>query len=378
MSSGAPTVTASSEPAEGPALPYPAAMPVDRLGRDEFFARMAHLDEAGLRKALWTLYWRGPAAQRQRIEGLIDSPDATRGAAGSAGATKRAETARPDAGLVLAEVTEFAGLARSGAYLGRSQLVSPKERPRWRLTFRRLAQQSLEALAGEGYEAAGRAVATLVDLACETKGYDLFRSEDPMEAARLVVSDAVGALWARTRETPGAPAFTAMATRQLLRWETEFGWTRYGVGWVAERETQLATVLAGMLDSPALWAQVARDHLAALDDVDHSGKGGQGGGGGAGGRGLNTSARDRADALTTWHLMLIDHLSGTDDDDLLDRLVGHAALAGPGLSFVKARLAFDRGDLEAAGRFIRGALTSQPGNTQFRELADDIAAQRGS
>jgi hypothetical protein len=133
-----------------------------------------------------------------------------------------------------------------------------------------------------------------------------------------------------------------------------------------------------MLDSPALWAQAARDHLAALDDVDHSGKGGQGGGGGAGGRGLNTSARDRADALTTWHLMLIDHLSGTDDDDLLDRLVGHAALAGPGLSFAKARMAFDRGDLEAAGRFIRGALTSQPGNTQFRELADDIAAQRGS
>ena len=76
--------------------------------------------------------------------------------------------------------------------------MSPKERTRWRLTFRRLAQQSLEALAGEGYKAAGRAVATLVDLACETKGYDLFRSEDPMEAARFVVSDAVGALWVRT------------------------------------------------------------------------------------------------------------------------------------------------------------------------------------
>ena len=58
--------------------------------------------------------------------------------------------------------------------------------------------ESYSVLAGEGYKATGRAVATLVDLACETKGYDLFRSEDPMEAARFVVSDAVGALWVRT------------------------------------------------------------------------------------------------------------------------------------------------------------------------------------
>ncbi|HRA51861.1 MAG TPA: hypothetical protein PKY62_12645 [Actinotalea sp.] len=289
-------------------------MPTDRLGRDEFFAKLSGLDEAALRKALWTLYWRGPAAQRQRIEALVEPQ-------GEAGRARSVPPTPPDATAVLAEVKAFAALARSGAYLGRSRQVSPKERTRWRLTFRRLVQTALAALPGEGDDAAGRAVATLVDLACETKGTDFFRSEDPVEAARFVVSDAVRALWVRTREIEG-DAFTATATRQLLRWESEYGWTRGGFGWVAERELPLATVLAGMLDSPAVWARAGRDYLDALDGV-----GGGSSGGGGGGGGLNRSRRDRADALTTWHLMLIDHLLDTEEAALLDRLVEHPALA---------------------------------------------------
>ena len=238
-------------------------MPTDRLGRDEFFAKLSGLDEAALRKALWTLYWRGPAAQRQRIEALVEPQ-------GEAGRARSVPPTPPDATAVLAEVKAFAALARSGAYLGRSRQVSPKERTRWRLTFRRLVQTALAALPGEGDDAAGRAVATLVDLACETKGTDFFRSEDPVEAARFVVSDAVRALWVRTREIEG-DAFTATATRQLLRWESEYGWTRGGFGWVAERELPLATVLAGMLDSPAVWARAGGADEAALLDrlVEH-------------------------------------------------------------------------------------------------------------
>ena len=238
-------------------------MPTDRLGRDEFFAKLSGLDEAALRKALWTLYWRGPAAQRQRIEALVEPQ-------GEAGRARSVPPTPPDATAVLAEVKAFAALARSGAYLGRSRQVSPKERTRWRLTFRRLVQTALAALPGEGDDAAGRAVATLVDLACETKGTDFFRSEDPVEAARFVVSDAVRALWVRTREIEG-DAFTATATRQLLRWESEDGWTRGGFGWVAERELPLATVLAGMLDSPAVWARAGGADEAALLDrlVEH-------------------------------------------------------------------------------------------------------------
>jgi hypothetical protein len=33
-----------------------------RLNRDQFQARLAPLDDAALRKVLWTVYWRGGAA----------------------------------------------------------------------------------------------------------------------------------------------------------------------------------------------------------------------------------------------------------------------------------------------------------------------------
>ena len=43
------------------------AMP-NRMNRDEFYAAMAPHDDARLRKVLWTLYWRGSAQLRERIE----------------------------------------------------------------------------------------------------------------------------------------------------------------------------------------------------------------------------------------------------------------------------------------------------------------------
>lgn len=324
----------------------------ERLGREAFFAAMSTLDEAALRTVLWTLYYRGSAAHRERIEALITP-------GGAATQARPSTPAPPEAAAVLREVSEFAALARSGAYLAGNRRVPPKERTRWRMTFRRLAEQSVAALAGDDLTSAERAVATVVDLACETIHADLFRSQDPMEAARFIVSDAVGALWARVREVRGEAAFTASATAQLVRWEQEYGWTRYGYGWVAERETTLTTVLAGMLDSPPLWRQAARDYVSVLDRC-----------GGAGSR------RDRADTLCAWHVLLIEHLLGTEGDALLDRISAHPALSGPDLIYVKARLAFARGDLDAAHDLIRRAITSLPGNTAYRELADDIAAQR--
>jgi hypothetical protein len=41
-----------------------------------------------------------------------------------------------------------------------------------------------------------------VDLADETRGYDYFHSDDPMEAARFIVSDAVALLWGTVRDRP--------------------------------------------------------------------------------------------------------------------------------------------------------------------------------
>jgi hypothetical protein len=38
------------------------------MNRDEFYAAMARHDDARLRKILWTVYWRGNAQLRERIE----------------------------------------------------------------------------------------------------------------------------------------------------------------------------------------------------------------------------------------------------------------------------------------------------------------------
>lgn len=89
-------------------------------------------------------------------------------------------------------------------------------------TFRRLRRAAQDALGGEDVETAGVAVTAMIDLACETRERDYFRSEDPLEAARFVVSDAVGLLWSRMRVIHGAVRFTESAAAQLRRWESRY------------------------------------------------------------------------------------------------------------------------------------------------------------
>ena len=179
------------------------------MNRDEFFAKLAGLDEDQIKKALWNLYWRGPAQLRERIESELDpAQDAIR---------KRAAAEPRDPDTVLWEVRDFAELARAGAYMAGDRRVSPKERTRWRLTFRRLTADALAALRHEDCGPAEEAVALLIDLACETKRLDYFRSEDPMEAAQFVVSDAAATLWGFVRERHGFARFATVAAAQLPR-----------------------------------------------------------------------------------------------------------------------------------------------------------------
>ena len=174
-----------------------AAVALNRMNRDEFFAKLAGLDEDQIKKALWNLYWRGPAQLRERIESELDpAQDAIR---------KRAAAEPRDPDTVLWEVRDFAELARAGAYMAGDRRVSPKERTRWRLTFRRLTADALAALRHEDCGPAEEAVALLIDLACETSHFDYFRSEDPMEAAQFVVSDAAATLWEFVRSGTGSP-----------------------------------------------------------------------------------------------------------------------------------------------------------------------------
>lgn len=329
-----------------------------RLNRGDFFDKLSEMDEHELKKALWTLYWRGAAPMRQRIEAIID-PQSTE-------VRDRAAKSPPDPQLVLAEVTRFATLARSGAYLAGDRRVSRQERSRWRHTFRRLSGQAQDALRGEDVETAAAAVAIMVDLACETREFDYFRSEDPMEAARFVVSDAVAMTWSRMRDARGASTFVELAAAHLVRWESGYGWTRRGDGWVSAHETSLARVLSGLLTVPDLWTEVAGHYLDALDRVAGGGRTPQPLG--------RRSRQQRAEDLSEWNALLVERLAASEHDELLDRLVAHRALAGPELTLLQARLARERGDLQTARTLVQRCLKSSPGHLQYRAFAEEVGA----
>src|SRR5260221_3162031 len=162
-------------------------MPPKRMNRDEFFGKVDGLSEDQIKKALWNLYWRGSAQMRERIERELAPVEDEAG--------KRSAAMPPDPGSVLFEVREFAELARAGAYLAGDRRVSPRERSRWRLTFRQLSGDALAALRADDPAPAEEAVALIIDLACETRRVDYFRAEDSMEAAPFVGSDTAAAPW---------------------------------------------------------------------------------------------------------------------------------------------------------------------------------------
>ncbi|MBX9641402.1 MAG: hypothetical protein K2X97_17215 [Mycobacteriaceae bacterium] len=336
-----------------------AAVAPNRMNREQFFRAVSGLDEDRLRKALWNLYWRGTASVRERIEAEIAGDGRSRPA------RPRKPPADPE--TVRWEVDEFVTLARAGAYLGGDRRVSPRERTRWRFTFKRLATEAQDALRDADAGPAASALEQLIDLACEARSYDYFRSEDPVAAAGFVVSDAAAGLWAFAWERHGFQEFAQTAAPQLIRWESSYGWTRYGDGPVAAKETSLAAVLARMLRVPDTWDGFAEQYLRALDSM---------GGRGAAknrARSYDDSAAQRAGALADWHGLLLDNLADTDGG-LLDRIVSHAALGGPEQKFLAARLAERRGHTDVARDLLAQCLRKLPGHKNFREFAVEIGA----
>lgn len=347
-------------------------MPQNRLNREEFYARLAALDEEQLKKSLWNLYWRGAAPVRERIEAEISPLPAQR----------RPGTAAepPDPGQVLESVRTFTELARAGAYIAGDRRVSPKERSRWRFTFRALAEDARRALATERSEPAEEALADLLDLACCAKDREYFHSEDPIEAARFVVSDAVTALWTTMLSRYGIDEFTRRAVPQLITWESRYGWTRGGYGAVSEKETPLAQVLARMLPTPDTWVTCADHYLEALDRLAAAPRRPATGSILFGSSGSSTF--DEADYhrgrrtanLAAWHGLLLDRLPDYDAADRLDRLVTHPALGGPELLLLHARRALQIGALDQARTLTTEALNKVPGHQQLLTLATDIGA----
>lgn len=342
-------------------------MRAERMSREEFFAKLAPLDEDRLRKALWNLYWRGSAAMRERIESELDPAEQER--------RKRAAAEPPQAGLVLHEVREFAELARAGAYIAGDRRVSPKERTHWRVTFRRMAADAQAALRAEDPAPAEEALALIIDLACEMKDCQYFRSEDPVEAARFVVSDAAALLWEAVRDRHGFGAFAQRAAPQLLRWESRYGWTTHGWGQVSEKETSLASVLTRMLAAPDAWTTFADCYLAALDRAaraDATAPSRIYGSWGSGDNGYRR--RERARNLAEWHGLLLERLAGSDAEDRLGRLASHRALGGPDRTFLQARLARLHGDTAAARKLITDCLRELPGDEDFASFAAEAGA----
>jgi hypothetical protein len=332
-----------------------------RMDRPQFFSRLASLDEERLRKALWNLYWRGSAAMRERIEAELD-PQPNR-----AGRPAK-ERVPPE--QVLTEVRDFVALARSGAYLGGDRRVSPRERTRWRFTFQRLVGDAAAVLCAEDIGDAAAAMEQLVDLGCQLKDSDYFRSDDPVEAARFVVSDAVALLWSRLREQYGLSGFAERAAPQLIRWESRYGWTRRGDGSVSEKEISLADVLARMLPALDAWIGFADHYLDALDRFATPSRV----------RPKRSWESDdhvrerRTEALAGWHLMLLGKLADSDAEDRLDKLTDHPALGGPELVFLRARLAHQRGDLTRARDLVHESLQRLPGHPEFLDFATAIDA----
>lgn len=345
--------------------PVPSGMAKNRMDRSQFFAKLATFDEDRLKKALWNVYWRGSAIMRERIEAELDPVERER---------RRSAAKEPaDAGWVLYEVREFVSLARAGSYLGGDRQVTPKERSRWRFTLQRLIKDALGALAVEETEEAdlaASAVEQLVELACEMRATDYFRSEDPVEAARFVVSDAVAALWSAIREHHDFATFAERAAPQLVRWESRHGWTRTGWGSVPAKETSLAIVVSRMLTAPDMWVGFSDRYLAALDELA---------------RAEPTKPKytwrtpeqlraERTSNLAAWHLLLLEQLIHSEAEDRLDRLAGHPALGGPELCFLQAQLAELRGARSAARDLVSTALAELPGHSGFLEFARAIGA----
>jgi len=337
------------------------------MNREQFYAKVSGLDAEQLRKVMWTVYWRGTAQVRERIEDALSPP----------GERKRKEPDPPDPELLLGEVTEFVSLARAGAYMYGDRRVSRTERSKWRVTFRTLATQAQSALHAEDPEPAEQAMEQLIDLACDMRNYHYFHSEDPVEAARFVVSHAVSALWQTSLDAHGFAVFAERAAPQLIRWESRYGWTS-GWGKVAQHETELAEVLAPLLATPRMWRDFTAAYLSALDAVARteaapgrssrrimfSSEGGED----------RYRRRDRARNLATWHGMLVEHLAGTDDAGLLGRLVSHRALAGPEVTFLRARIAHRKGDVATARKLIASSLEDLPGSSEFHAFAAEIGA----
>jgi len=84
---------------------------------------------------------------------------------------------------------------------------------------------------------------------------------------------------------------------------------------------------------------------------------------------------ERTRDLAAWHEMLLDRFAGTPEDELLDRLAASPALAGPELTFLRARIAERRGDVALAAALVTECLKELPGDREYLDFAVEVGAE---
>ena len=333
-----------------------------RMDKTAFLKALEGRSPEDLRTLLWTAYWRGTTPMRERIEELLAPQEA---------AVKRAAEAQVDPDLCLDEVMTFCERARNGDYLRGARDLGRKEVTGWRFTLRRLFDEACRLLQQNDIEEGSEALERLLDFTCELKGYNYFRSEDQVEAAKIVVSDRIEALWLAQIHQQGFAVFIQKAPAQLLRWEEPYGWTTFGGGQTAEKERKLADVLPRLLPGADGLLAFCQTYLATLETFqprkpDPKARKGT----------WNDPLADfakesekRADRLEDWHAFLLDRLQGTEDETILERILEHRAIQRPETWHLLSRLRQTHGQHEEAQTLIKKALTRYPGNERFKSTA---------
>jgi hypothetical protein len=135
-------------------------------------------------------------------------------------------------------------------------------------------------------------------------------------------------------------------------------------------------VLARLLTTPDMWQTFAEAYLAALDaagrtapkrsrimygsfDFDES----------------RYRRQERAKNLAAWHELLLDHFGAGPEDGLLDRLATSPGLAGPELTFLRARIAERRGERIQAAALVSQCLKDLPGHPAYLGFAVEVGAE---
>ncbi len=334
-----------------------------RLSKDEFGQLLAGRESEELKKMLWELYCRGSADLRRRIE-VVAVPRERRLA--------KAGPPPVDGADHLTSVREFVRLARAGSYMGGDRHVSRSERAGWKASFRELLDDSGRLLTQGDVGNGAEAMDALLCLALDCRDTYYFRTEDPIGALRIVVSDLVDLLWRSTLAVSGFPALVARVPRDLIRWESPYGWTRWGQGRIAQKERQLADVLAALLSGHDAWVWVADGWVDAFAGLCRARSDRDRVTGQSSGRSSCTYVPPTSSTFARWHELLYQRLRGSEAEDRLVRLAVTPGDHGWDLWLLRVRLARDAGRLDQARRIVLDGLEEWPGSRELLAMAAEL------